>query len=771
MRGTLLCLSLFLLFASEVLGDQLGTFQVMAFGGTNEPGAYAGGGLVLGPDGNYYGAAQNGGAFANGAIFRLTPDGTMSAVASFPRGHGHLLKPLTVGSDGSLYGVTGDPSYLVPGPQYAIFRVTLDGKITILADLPNPSRSEGLDLSRLLQASDGYLYGTTIHSIFRMTHSGELTTLVSLDDPNFTPRTGLIEGLDGYLYGTAAGTVFRLSLAGDLTTVANLSGGVAGELLLAPDGNFYCLTGNKFVQKITPGGSATQLATLSFTNSDSDVQPSALITGDDGNFYGVMGWYYYRVTPAGQVTPLATFSTASNTKGYGLSGNLLKLGDGSFLTTALHGGRGRAGIILQLAISGSSNPLASFPQILASNFATELIEGIDHQLYGVGANATFGISKDGVATPGTDLVYGYDYPSRLLQLPDGSFYGCIGEGGIFGEPGSSPYYYPFGFNYYMPSIHSFSYEVHQFNYDPSSNINLDGYIPLAGLTRGPNGDLYGTALAGGANGFGTFYKIDLNWTFTTLASFDSSSASPRGDLIYADGVFYGLTSHGGANGSGTFFNATLDGTITVISSLPANAGSAFRLKQSLDGNFYYLGGDGLFSISKQGQIAELASFDSSGITNPRGVSQATDGQFYGVGKDSNGSTGVIFRVDRFGGVAVQSLEEMGDIVLNSLIQASDGHLYGSASGGVTQTGFIFRLDIGQGTQPVAISGVSRTSDGAFQLDGSAVPGASYRIESADNPGEPFVQMGMTTADSAGRFSFEDVNAAGVSRRLYRLAFP
>src|SRR5580658_5954065 len=50
----------------------------------------------------------------------------------------------------------------------------------------------------------------------------------------------------------------------------------------------------------------------------------------------------------------------------------------------------------------------------------------------------------------------------------------------------------------------------------------DGQNPEGGLVQATNGDLYGTTLAGGANGQGTVFKITTTGTLTTLHGFDGT---------------------------------------------------------------------------------------------------------------------------------------------------------------------------------------------------------------------------------------------------------
>jgi uncharacterized repeat protein (TIGR03803 family) len=101
----------------------------------------------------------------------------------------------------------------------------------------------------------------------------------------------------------------------------------------------------------------------------------------------------------------------------------------------------------------------------------------------------------------------------------------------------------------------------------------DGGAPDAGLISDSNGNLYGTALDGGAYGYGTVYKLTHStsgWTETVLYNFDGGTgdgAFPDYDLAFdAAGNLYGTTSEGGigwntpVRGWGTVFELTPSGS-------------------------------------------------------------------------------------------------------------------------------------------------------------------------------------------------------------------
>jgi uncharacterized repeat protein (TIGR03803 family) len=101
-------------------------------GGGGMPGSADGGdpyGLVLGNDGNLYGAALAGGAYNQGAVYSLTTTGVETILHSFSGGgvlagstDGTTPDDLCAGSDGNLYGTTGAGG---AGGSGAVFRITI----------------------------------------------------------------------------------------------------------------------------------------------------------------------------------------------------------------------------------------------------------------------------------------------------------------------------------------------------------------------------------------------------------------------------------------------------------------------------------------------------------------------------------------------------------------------------------------------------------------------------------------------------------------------
>lgn len=71
------------------------------------------GGVVQGNDGNFYGVTRQGGPSGNGTVYKVTPEGTMSTLYAFKGAFtgnaadgAYPSVPLTLASDGNIYGVT-----------------------------------------------------------------------------------------------------------------------------------------------------------------------------------------------------------------------------------------------------------------------------------------------------------------------------------------------------------------------------------------------------------------------------------------------------------------------------------------------------------------------------------------------------------------------------------------------------------------------------------------------------------------------------------------
>jgi uncharacterized repeat protein (TIGR03803 family) len=257
---------------------------------------------------------------------------------------------------------------------------------------------------------------------------------------------------------------------------------------------------------------------------------------------------------------------------------------------------------------------------------------------------------------------------------------------------------------------------------------MDGEIPEAVLVQATNGDLYGTTHGGGANGnYGTVFKITPSGALTTLYSFCSQSGCTDGEWPFAglvqatNGDLYGTTYAGGANGYGTVFRITPSGTLTTLHSFCSQSGCTdgenpvAGLVQANNGNLYGTTlaggayGDGtVFKITLSGTLTTLYNFCSqSGCTDGEepfaGLVQATNGDLYGTTSAGGAhSGGTVFKITPSGTLTTlynfcsQSGCKDGAYPVAGLVQATNGDLYGTAGGGAYGLGAVFSLSVGLG---------------------------------------------------------------------------
>jgi uncharacterized repeat protein (TIGR03803 family) len=198
------------------------------------PGANPQGALIQASDGNFYGTTQFGGSAKIGTVFKMTPAGAFSVLASLTDADtqfNHLsFSPsgLVQGTDGNFYGTTKERGSNARG---TVFKVTPAGVVTVLVNFTgNGASNKGsYPVAGLVQAADGNFYGTTpsggtlgFGTVFKMTPAGALTTVVNFSYNGTTqkgafPQAALAKGSDGNLYGTTLGggkiglgTVFRI---------------------------------------------------------------------------------------------------------------------------------------------------------------------------------------------------------------------------------------------------------------------------------------------------------------------------------------------------------------------------------------------------------------------------------------------------------------------------------------------------------------------------------------------------------------------------------
>ena len=212
-----------------------GTFQIAHGFGPND-GAASYGGLVD-RSGVLYGATYGGGNnTGEGVIYSLNEASlAFSVLTTMNSGTGpsHVMQSLTLGPGGVLYGLASGAVQSNTGQAFSTTNGFFPHTLYQFGSPPLGNTPSGA----LIFAPDGFFYSTTQYggtancgTVFRMDTAGVVTYLHSFtgyvvgnpqgSDGAF-PQKGLIQASDGYLYGTAfggatnSGSIYRISPQGN----------------------------------------------------------------------------------------------------------------------------------------------------------------------------------------------------------------------------------------------------------------------------------------------------------------------------------------------------------------------------------------------------------------------------------------------------------------------------------------------------------------------------------------------------------------------------
>ena len=257
---------------------------------------------------------------------------------------------------------------------------------------------------------------------------------------------------------------------------------------------------------------------------------------------------------------------------------------------------------------------------------------------------------------------------------------------------------------------------------PGTVVNLigaNGAFPEAGLVADANGDLFGTAEDGGANGDGTVFEITRAGESSTLVSFNgggfngADGSGPGGTLLVdANGDLFGTTFSGGANDGGEVFE--LAKTPTGYASTPtilfsfAEDDAPEGLIADANGDLFGTteaggpgGGGTVFEIVKTATgyartPTTLGSFTFPGESVVGGVIMDADGDLFGTTEGTLLNQGRVFEIKKTASgyastpTTVVSFDSL-DNPQGGLIANSNGDLFGTVGGKVfevTGSGFV-----------------------------------------------------------------------------------
>jgi uncharacterized repeat protein (TIGR03803 family) len=682
---------------------------------TNQDGAYPSSTLVQGGDGAFYGTTEGGGTNGGwGTIFKISPAGVLTPLFSFANTNGAVpFAGLAQDSAGDFYGTTTAGGADGAG---TVFKLAADGTFTSLYSFTGGNDGSNC-VGGLLLASDGNLYGTTpsgglygLGTVFRITADGALTTLVQFDGyQGANPEGTLIQGTDGNLYGTTQyggasgwGAIFRLSINSPLqiTQQPQPQQAFAGDTVTFSVATFGSLPVSyqwlKNGTSLSDGGNVFGSSSRTLTLTNIGFADAAFYSVVVSNVYGAVtstnAPLEVKFAPPSVIAgPEAQTVLAGSTVTFSVQAD----GDGplSFQwqengTNLLDGGK----------LSGSATPTLTLTSVSATNagiYSVLVSNALD-----VVSSPSAMLTVLPVNPPGTSLNFPAHFISGtgalnphagVIEGTDGSFYGTTVNGG------SGLYGTEFKLNSgFVTVLHSFTNGV-------------DGANPLAGLIQASDGNLYGASLRGVGASLGTLFRMTPTGALTPLYAFGGGAdgGNPLASLTQgSDGNLYGTASTGGSNAVGTVFSLSTNGLFTPLWSFNSTNGSypAGSLVQGSDGNFYgttSAGGSNdlgtVFSLSTNGIFNTLASFDDNeGAYPSNGLVQASDGAFYGTASSggTKGGWGTVFRITAAGTLtALHSFNyQDGASPVGGLVQATDGNLYGTTSqGGICGQGTVFQI--------------------------------------------------------------------------------
>jgi uncharacterized repeat protein (TIGR03803 family) len=331
--------------------------------------------------------------------------------------------------------------------------------------------------------------------------------------------------------------------------------------------------------------------------------PALFAQGPDGQLYSTIetnGTYnsgtVYKISTDGAYTPLYNFCAEGGycllTGGYPLGGVTLGL-DGNLWGTTQNGGKDAYGTVFKMTPAGTLTSLYQFDGNEAGSPIYPVLQGQNGDMYGVTQGTHYGTFFK-LTTKGVITIYPFDYtdgyePNLPTQGSDGNFYGTTqyGGGGTC-ECGVIYKATPAG---KITVLHVFTGDV--------SATSYDGNRPIGVLVQDNDGNLWGTTYQGGKYNEGTIFKIATSGKdYELVYSFQFAEPQLLGQLPLAgltlgtDGNLYGVASRGGTNNYGATFQVTPAGDVTFLYSFCSVANCAdgivpeTPLIQHTNGKFY-----------------------------------------------------------------------------------------------------------------------------------------------------------------------------------------
>jgi uncharacterized repeat protein (TIGR03803 family) len=770
-------------YPSTTISDAQGNLYVVAYGGSHNVGvilkftinsngsatesvlhSFTGGSDGSGPlaitldgAGNIYGLAYSSVSPTTiGELFELTPTAhgpwNLTVLETFSV-NGSIAPGIVEDSAGNFYGT----SYNY-GPTYgSLFQLTLgsSGWTQNLIHTFSGGSDGGFPYGRLTVDQSGNIYGTA--------------------EEGGTTNRGVV-----FEFSPSTGNTYTEKILHNFSAGGNDGWEPSAALIFDSAGNLYSTTDNGGAPKcsktggcgtvfeLSPssGGQWTEQILYTFGDAEAfDVTPQDILFDSTGNIYGTTfegggelccGSVFKLTQSSGHWTGTILYTfTGLNREGYYPNNDIVLGPSGQIYGTTQYGGpTGANGTVFELTPNGTGytqSTMYGFPFADGNRPETGLVADASGNFYGstlLGGGANVGSVFKLTPSGKESLLYSFSgtsdngnnsvFPSSLLLDAAANLYAAAEE------TGTKQYGSVFELS---PAAHG--------TYTEKNLDNLSGVIdhPLGNLIFDKSGNLYGTAVDGGTNGFGAVFELtpQANGTFkqTVIYSFGGypiDGAGPSAGLIFdAAGNLYGTTAHGGpsSNCKGALLKPIGCGTVFELiptaggawqeQMLHSFAGStsdgaipAGNLITDANGNLYGAtaeggiksneckGGPGpagcgtVFELSlANGNWTETILYEFTNANGDGGYPEAglvedAAGNFYGTtlhGGTSTESYGAVYKLaPAAGGGWTESIlysftdGSDGGWPYSYLILDTAGNLYGTtSSGGNAQAGTVFEI--------------------------------------------------------------------------------
>lgn len=524
------------------------------------------GGLTEASNGKLYGLTSSGGFFSYGTIFNIDKDGSnFNVIFRFdnndPIKSGYIPQgDLVQGTDGYLYGTLSSGGDQEKG---VLFKILPDGsnfaKIVVFDGTTKGSNP----IASLLMGSNGKIYGSTYTGgannqgcLFAVDNDGSnFTRLFDLNGATTggNPLCKLIEGSDGLLYGMTSiggtnnlGTIFKIAKDGTgFQKMADFNSSAAqplyGPLVESQPGKFFGMTSSGgasnggTIFSIIPGESFTVIKDFPQVES----WPITLITDPQGDFYygitfeGKPG--IFRITPTGQYEHIFEFPS-------GVSAQKLLYVSTEHLWCV--GAKDNKSYVFRIKLDGSEfEPMIGINDNVSLSSPVEWItEKPDGTIFGISTRGTvnepgmiFTIKNDGTEFTSRGLMpSGVEFGgSCYLQTSDGDIYAV---------------------SLYTRTLYQYESSISAMKKIVTLPEAVD-QVPMKLIQL--HGDRIGVAMRGGY-----IFSVNKDGSqFVTIREGNHTQGSNLQDMYQTfDGWIYVSASMGGEHDKGVIFKVLADGS-------------------------------------------------------------------------------------------------------------------------------------------------------------------------------------------------------------------